>query len=261
MLEKFVENGLPGTRIILDYRKREMAILPQPYPLRQLARHLATMLTPASCLLCGADSQDRLLCAACTLDLPLLPETRCPLCGEQTTYGERCGACLKEAPDFSSTTALFRYDFPADRIIHALKYAHQLAVAHWLGELLAQHLADHVCDLIIPLPLHPERLRQRGFNQSVEIARPISAALKQPLALDALHRVRATPAQAGLPLKERSRNVRGAFECRRDLSDLAILLIDDVMTSGATVSECARVLKLHGASRVDVAVAARAVKH
>jgi len=238
-----------------------VAILPQPTPLRQLGRQLSVLHPPGSCLLCSTESGAELLCAACAADLPRLPESLCPLCSTPTTYGERCGACLKAAPHFASTVALFRYDFPADRLIQALKYAHQLAVAAWLGKLLSQRLGENPCELLIPLPLHPERLRQRGFNQSVEIARPLARALHLPLTLDTLSRTRATPPQAELALKERARNVRGAFECSQDLGGRSVLLIDDVMTSGATLNECARVLKLHGASRVDVAVAARALKH
>lgn len=238
-----------------------MAILPQHTPLRQLGRQLSSLLPTGSCLLCSTESGTELLCPACAADLPRLPESLCPLCSTPTTYGERCGACLKEAPHFASTIALFSYDFPADRLIQALKYAHQLAVAAWLGELLSRRLGEYPCDLLIPLPLHPERLRLRGFNQSVEIARPLSAALHRPLTLNCLARVRPTPPQAELPLKERARNVRGAFECSADLAGRRVLLIDDVMTSGATLNECARVLRLHGASRVDVAVVARALKH
>lgn len=238
-----------------------MAILPQPFTPRQLGRQLGDMLLPGHCLLCSTASGADLLCPGCAEDLPRLPAKLCPLCSEPTTHGERCGACLRKAPHFSSSIALFRYEFPTDRLIQALKYAHQLAVAAWLGKLLAQRLANHSCDLIIPLPLHPERLRERGFNQSVEIARPLARARKMPLSLDALVRVRPTAAQAELALDKRAGNVRGAFECKADPSGRRVLLIDDVMTSGATLDECARVLKLHGASRVDVAVAARALKH
>lgn len=230
-----------------------MSILPQPL------RDALNRLLPGSCLLCAEDSGGTVLCAACVTDLPRLTGARCPQCAEPTTHGERCGACLKEAPHFARTHALFLYEFPVDRIIHALKYGHQLAVAGWLGEALAALPVD--ADLLMPLPLHPSRLAERGFNQSIEIARPLARRLRRPLILDALIRSRATPAQAELPLKERARNVRGAFECRQDLGGRSVLLVDDVMTSGATLDEAARVLKLHGASRVEVAVAARALKN
>ncbi|MBS1158286.1 MAG: ComF family protein [Proteobacteria bacterium] len=261
LLKKFVENATTSATIILNYRKPKVTILPQPHPLRQFGQQLTDLLLPGSCLLCGADSGRAPFCPACAADLPPLPAARCPQCGEPSTQGERCGSCLKEPPHFAGTLALFRYDFPADRIIHALKYGHQLAVADWLGELLAARLGGRQFDLVVPLPLHPDRLRERGFNQAVEIARALIRASKQKLAVDCLFRIRATPPQAALALKDRVRNVRQAFECRREISGQHILLIDDVMTSGATLNEATRILMLHGARRVDVAVAARALKH
>ena len=235
-----------------------MSILPQPLAHR-LKRWLNAGL-PASCLLCGADSQASLLCPGCTADLPAPPAAVCPQCAEQTTHGERCGACLKSPPHFDRSIAIFHYDFPVDRIIHALKYGHQLAVANWLGIKLAERL-DAAGELIVPLPLHPERLRERGFNQSMEIARVVGNRLNLAVDRNSLLRNRATPPQAAQPFKERHKNVRGAFECSADLSGRRIVLIDDVMTTGATVNECARILKLHGAAHVTVAVAARALKH
>ncbi len=235
-----------------------LSILPQP---AQLAlKQLQTSLLPGSCLLCGADSSNHLLCPDCTKDLPPLPEHHCPQCNEQTTHGERCGACLKDPPAFARSFACFRYEFPVDRIIHAFKYGHQLAVANWAAQIITQQL-DNAYDLLIPMPLHPERLRERGFNQSAEIARRIAQTTGQPLNIDALTRSRATPPQAELPMKERTRNVRGAFECSDDLSGKHVLLIDDVMTTGATLREASRIIKLHGAASIDVAVLARAYKH
>ena len=235
-----------------------MSILPQALqrPLLSIAAHLL----PGSCLLCAADSAGSLLCPACTADLPPLPATLCPQCGEDTTLGERCGACLKDPPAFARTIALFRYEFPVDRLIQALKYGHQLALAAWLGERLGERLVATDHDLLLPLPLHPSRLRTRGFNQSLEIARVTSNKLGIPLNPGILTRIRATPPQAGLPLKKRGRNVRGAFECSSDLAGQRILLVDDVMTTGSTLREAARILKLHGAGQITVAVAARAAK-
>ena len=152
-------------------------------------------------------------------------------------------------------------DFPVDRVIHALKYGHQLAVAKWAGQRLAEQICREEFDRLIPLPLHPERLRERGFNQSAEIAGSLGKCLKLPVDRSIALRTRATPPQADLPHKERRKNVRGAFECRGDLSGQRLLLLDDVMTTGATVNECARVLKLHGAASVAVAVIARALRH
>lgn len=207
------------------------------------------------------DAADSVICPGCADDLPTMPQFRCPQCGEPTTHGERCGACLKHVPHFDATLALMPYEFPADRLIQALKYGHHLALAVWLGKRLTQHVTKMEFDQVVPMPLHPQRLRERGFNQAVELARPIARTLKRPLLLDALERTRATPPQAELPLRERHRNVHGAFECRTDFAGRRLLLVDDVMTSGATLDECARILRLHGAGQVFVAVAARAFKH
>ena len=235
-----------------------MSILPQP--LRTALNRVAARLLPGSCLLCAADSAAGLLCAACAADLPQLPAALCPQCGDETTLGERCGACLKDPPAFARTIALFRYEFPVNRLIQALKYGHQLPLAAWFGARLGRMLvaADH--DLVLPLPLHPTRLRTRGFNQSLEIARPVARALGVAIDPTLLSRTRATPPQADLPLKERGKNVRGAFECAGDLAGKRVLLVDDVMTTGSTLREAARILKLHGAGPITVAVAARALR-
>ena len=236
-----------------------MPILPQA--LQRTVRSIAVHALPGSCLLCSADSAASLLCPACTADLPQLPAALCPQCGEETTLGERCGACLKDPPAFARTIALFRYEFPVDRLIQALKYGHQLPLAAWLGLRLGERLIAADYDLLLPLPLHPSRLKTRGFNQSLEIARVTSRALGIPLNPHILTRIRATPSQAELPLRERGKNVRGAFECDRDLVGKRILLVDDVMTTGSTLREAARILKLHGAGPITVAVAARALRH
>jgi ComF family protein len=235
-----------------------MSILPQP--LRTALNRVAAHLLPGSCLLCAADSAAGLLCPACAADLPELPAALCPQCGDETTLGERCGACLKDPPAFARTLALFRYEFPVDRLVQALKYGHQLPLATWFGARLGKMLvaADH--DLVLPLPLHLTRLRTRGFNQSLEMARPIARALGVAIDPILLSRTRATPPQADLPLKERARNVRGAFACAGDLTGKRVLLVDDVMTTGATLREAARILKIHGAGTITVAVAARALR-
>ena len=238
-----------------------LSILLQPEELKRLGRQMLAAALPGSCLLCATDSAEELLCPPCASDLPGLPAALCPRCAAPTTHSERCGACLRDPPHFDRTLALFHYDFPADRIIHALKYGHQLAVAGWSARRLAERLSGAEYDFIVPLPLHPDRLRERGYNQSAEIAKVLANRLNFRLDLDNVRRTRATPPQADLPYKERHKNVRGAFECRTDFSGKHLLLIDDVMTTGATVNECVRVLKLHGAASVTVAVIARALKH
>lgn len=236
-----------------------MSILPEAASaLAKLARHLLDGLLPQSCLLCGGDA-DELLCPACRADLPILPPQRCPQCAEPTAHGERCGRCLAQTMHFDRTHAAFRYAFPLDRLVHKLKYGHQLALAAWFGQELAKTIGAAGADCIVPLPLHPERLKERGFNQALEIARAIPRSL--PVHCDLLHRRHATVPQAALPLDQRSGNVRGVFECPGDLSGRRILLVDDVMTSGATLNEAARTLKLHGAVSVEVAVVARALRN
>lgn len=214
---------------------------------------------PASCLLCGGDSPAA-LCAACAADLPPLAKG-CPQCAEPTTHGERCGRCLTRPPHFDATFAAYRYAFPLDSLMQAYKYSGELALGDWFGQKLAEGARGLSFDRIVPMPLHPHRLRERGFNQAVELARQIGRMLDKPVDLDACRRRRPTTPQAELPLKRRGANVRGAFECGVDLDGSAILLVDDVMTTGATLDECARILKLHGAGSVSVAVVARALRN
>lgn len=238
-----------------------MSILPQALigAAKHLAGRLQAAMLPGSCLLCAGESARQLLCPGCLAELPAAPAHHCPQCAEPTTHGERCGACLKEPPYFDRTIALWRYDFPLDRIIQAMKYRHQVAAARWLGEALAERLPG-AGQWIVPMPLHPERIRERGFNQSMEMARALARARHLPLAGECLLRQRPTPPQAELEHRERQRNVRGAFACTSDLTGRAIVLVDDVMTTGASANECARVLRLHGAATITVAVAARALK-
>lgn len=221
------------------------------------------------CLLCAANSRD-ILCPSCLSDLPRLPAQCCPVCALPTPQGEICGRCLVHAPHFDATYAAFRYGFPLDRLVQAFKYGHQLALGRYFGRRLAA-LADPAmratspaeatscADLVAPLPLHPARLRERGFNQSLELARPLAARLGRALAPALCQRVRDTPAQAGLPWRERKKNIRGAFHCDADLTGKTVILVDDVMTTGASLDECARTLKHCGAAAVILFVLARAL--
>jgi ComF family protein len=220
----------------------------------------ATTLLPQDCFLCAAPSHDRLLCPACATSLPYLTAERCPVCALPTPGSNVCGACLKQAPHFDATQALFRYEFPLDRLVQSLKYAHRLASADFLGQALAQLPTLLRPDLILPVPLAPARLAERGFNQALEIARPLARALGVPLAISHIHRRRDTAPQASLPWKERRQNIRHAFECTMDLAGKTVLVVDDVMTTGATLDELARTLKAHGAARVENRVLARALK-
>lgn len=224
-----------------------------------LWRRLLTTLLPQDCLLCGSQSGEALLCPACDNDLPRPPAEACPVCAEQLSASAVCGACLTNRPHFDATFAAFRYGFPADKLVQSLKYQRRIATADFFAQAMLAGRRP-AGDLIVPLPLHPARLAERGFNQSMEIARPLARALKLPLELDGCTRSRDTAPQASLPWKERRKNIRHAFDCRIDLTGKSVIVVDDVMTSGATLDEFARTLKAHGATRVSNWVAARALR-
>lgn len=224
-------------------------------------KRLGSLLPAQDCLLCGTDSGHRLLCRDCEADLPSLTPG-CPICADAAPKGTPCGHCLAHPPHFDRTVALWTYAFPVDQLVQALKYGHQLAVGRFLGEALLKALpADRPWpDLLLPVPLSAGHLKARGFNQAVEIARPLTRTLGVPLALDVCIRSQETAPQASLPWKARQKNVRGAFECQVDLTGKHVAVIDDVMTTGATLNELARTLKKHGAASVTNWVCARAVK-
>lgn len=222
-------------------------------------RRSCAELLAQDCLLCSAFSGARPICPACEADLPRLSVFRCPRCALPTPRGEVCGRCLARSPGYDRALAAFAYDFPLDRLLQAFKYGHRLALAGYLGEQLAALPGMAFADLIVPLPLHPQRLRERGFNQALELARPVGRAWQIPIDVSGCRRVRNTPGQAGLPWRERAGNVRGAFACEADYSGKRLLLIDDVMTTGASLDELARTVRRHGAAEVSLLILARAL--
>lgn len=228
--------------------------------LKKAAHRAANALLPQDCFLCAAPAGDSLLCPACIASLSHLTPERCPICALPAPDANICGACLKQAPHFDATQAVFRYEFPLDRLIQSLKYAHRLAGADFLGQALAKLPLPFRPDLILPVPLAPARLAERGFNQAIEIARPLARVLGVPLEISGVHRRRDTAPQASLPWKERKQNIRHAFECELDLTGKTVLVVDDVMTTGATLDELARTLKAHGAAQVENFVVARALR-
>ena len=252
----------------------EVAILTQIQRLasgarRSIARRAARLFAQ-ECVLCAAASDEAIVCRACAADLPRLCVPTCPRCALPTPHGEICGRCLSHPPAFDAAHAVYLYDFPLDKLIQSFKYGHRLALAPYFGGQLAALAASlnasldasidaALPDVIVPLPLHSERLRQRGFNQALELARPVAQALRRPIDATSCRRTRNTAAQADLAWRERVANVRNAFSCSTDLTGRHVLLIDDVMTTGASLDECARTLKLHGAARVSVLVLARAL--
>lgn len=227
-------------------------------PARELARTIGKLITQ-DCLLCAATSGENIVCLSCAADLPQLQKPCCPRCALSTPNGEICGRCLTKPPHYDSTFAAYNYDFPLDKLVQSFKYGHRLALSAYFGQNLAALAANFVADVIIPLPLHPERLRKRGFNQALELARPVSSILQLPIDATHCNRTRDTPAQANLPWRERVKNVRGAFFCSADFTGKRVILVDDVMTTGASLDECARTLKLHGAAEITLLVVARAM--
>jgi len=223
---------------------------------RTTIRALARLL-PQDCYVCGQNSDDRQICADCAAALPHLAGPLCPVCALPTPAGAVCGACQATPPHFDATCAAFSYAFPVDHLVQGLKYRHRLPLAGWLANELARCVSSSRVDCVLPLPLSAQRMKERGFNQAQEIARPLAQHLGLPLISDACVRVLNGAPQASLPWKERQANIRNAFECRVDLTGKAIAVVDDVMTTGATLNEFARTLKLHGALRVENWVAAR----
>jgi ComF family protein len=209
-------------------------------------RNLLARLFGGSCYLCRGAAVS-ILCPECDADLPRLGAELCPRCALASPRGELCGRCLAHPPHYDATVAALAYAFPADALVHALKFRGELALSSLLGKLLADRIARAHVDRVIAVPLTPARLRERGYNQSVEIARHVMSA---KLDLEACVRTRDTAPQMGLPFDERRRNVRGAFECTRQLLGERIAVVDDVMTTGATLDEIAGTLKRAGAASV-----------
>lgn len=225
-------------------------------------KSLQDWLFPGSCLLCAAPGpcgQD--LCPACAAGLPRLGVS-CPRCAAPLAGGEPavCGRCQKKPPAFARVAAPFRYEAPLDRLIQDLKYHRRLELARLLGHCLATHLETAAArpDMVVPVPLHVSRLRSRGYNQSLELARAVARRLALPLDGRGLERVRATPPQTMLPPAQRPRNVRRAFRATADYRGKHVAIVDDVMTSGHTVNALAKCLRAAGAAEISVWVVARA---
>jgi ComF family protein len=216
---------------------------------------LSQHLLPQNCQLCGAKSANA-LCMPCTADLPWLRGGRCSVCAMPLASGAVCGACLDRPPRFERVDAVFAYRFPVDTLIHAYKYGGRLALARPLGEMLAERAARDV-DAIVPMPLAHGRLAERGFNQALEIARVAAARTGVRLLPGACRKVADTPPQAALPWKERAKNVRRAFVCDAILDGMRVAVVDDVLTTGATLNELARVLRKAGAASVRGWIVAR----
>lgn len=242
-----------------------------PPPPPPWAERLWNRLWPQACLLCGADcTMARRLCDGCLRDLPRI-HNACPRCARPVTgdldplAGQaaaknriECGACQLRPPPFETSFIPYRYAPPLDQLICQFKFNGKLEIAPLLAELLyAATPTDGRPDLLIPIPLHGKRLNKRGFNQALELARHLRRLTAVPCDYNTLERVRHTAQQTALDQKARLTNVAGAFAARRGLADMRVALIDDVVTTGATVAEAASALLNAGASKVEIWAVAR----
>lgn len=224
---------------------------------------LTDVVWPPSCTVC-----DELLpgpgafCEGCGHEVLELPTVHCQRCAEPGAFPRgRCQRCSSAEVPWAKAFAPFEHEGSVARAIHRLKYEDQSHLSRALGVLLAR-AARPVFEVmpgpLVPMPLHLTRFRQRSYDQAALLARSVAQELGRPLALDWLRRVRATPRQVGLDEAQRERNVRGAFEAGAGVRGQSVVIIDDVLTSGASAREAARVLRQAGASRVFVMTLARA---
>lgn len=220
------------------------------------------------CLLClgPAAGIPECLCHGCLGDLPWLGSA-CRQCAlPMPTPDQLCGQCLHNQPAFTQVVTPFRYAFPLDSLIPSFKYHQQLIYGRLLAHLLQQAVAQHyherqqaLPDLLIPMPLHRARQAQRGYNQALELARPIARLLNLPLDRHSLVRQRPTAPQQGLDAQARRQNLQNAFACRHPdrIAGKHLAMIDDVVTTGTTVNEASRILLNAGAASVSIWCVAR----
>lgn len=221
---------------------------------------LLDTLIPPDCYLCGMPAKDGKrgvpVCGACAGELLRHEPRACPRCALPTPEGQICGRCLREPPAFDATHALYSYVFPVDTLIHALKYRHRLSLARFFADTAVKRGMPEA-DVVVPMPLHPKRLAERGFNQALEIARPLARAAGLPLERESVVRERYSPPQVTLAREARLTNPRGTFACHSQFDGLRVMVVDDVMTTGASLDAIARCLKAAGASAVYNFVIAR----
>lgn len=224
---------------------------------------------PLTCVLCGGDGSGRMdLCEGCCRQLPRIG-TACYFCGLPLAGGlveangrPRCGRCIRRPSHFDRTCCPYVYREPVDWLIRQLKFHARMPHIKVLSGLLQHHLVQIGADppeAIIPVPLHPDRQRRRGFNQALEIARPLARYFGVPLAAGLCERRLDTVPQSELPAKRRASNVRNAFHLRGSLDAGRVAIVDDVMTTGATANELAGLLKRYGVEHVQIWVLARTV--
>jgi len=227
--------------------------------------YILSSLWSSHCFLCSAVTRlpHDLICQSCEREFDK-NQPVCPTCASPFSRHKNlpCGVCQKTPPAYHSVYRFAPYDAPLDRLILQFKFQQKLAIGKKLGLLMAQDIKMRqlvLPDLLIPVPLHATRLRQRGYNQALEMARPIAKELKLPIDLYSCIRKKPTTDQIGLSAKLRKSNLKGAFIVNSDFSDTHVAIVDDVMTTGSTVNELSQQLINAGARRVDVWVCARAI--
>lgn len=227
---------------------------------------LANQLFPAACPLCSGSldsGRQHPFCASCLLGFKPLPSAHCPRCAlpflGQDNSSHLCGRCSLSSPPFVKVYCAGLYDLALRKAIHQFKFNQKVGLDRPLAELLNRALAPDCCsDLIVPVPLHGRRLRQRSYNQSLLLAREVGRLRGLPVVADLLLKTRDTLQQQGLSAPEREKNLRRAFSLAGPLNGERVLLVDDVMTTGATVAAASRLLLDKGAAEVQVAVVGRA---
>lgn len=224
---------------------------------------LYSKLLPIPCFLCGDFSPHHALCEACIDDLPWL-EQCCQRCALPLNESGICGQCLQQPPPQQFSLALFRYETPINHCIAAFKFHQQLVFARMFARLLATKINQRqqpLPEIVIPIPLHPSRLRQRGYNQSAQLADALARELRIPVDKTGLFRQRNTIPQTGMSGKQRKRNLKQAFAITGSLPYKHVALVDDVYTTGHTVAEASRCLQQNGVETVEVWTIARAIRH
>jgi ComF family protein len=220
-------------------------------------RYLGEALFPSRCI--GCQRRGTPLCLDCRAELPYLPSGLCARCSTHRTAAGACSACRRLSPTVSAIYAAFAYQGAARTAVVTLKFRSARYLAPLMGDLLCEHLESRPvrAELVVPVPLAPKRLRQRGFNQAALLAERVAPSLQGEVA-DVLRRAD-RPAQVGLGAAQRLSNLAGAFECPDPaaIKGRNVVLVDDVVTTGATISACADTLADAGAGRVRVLVFAR----
>lgn len=231
-------------------------------PATSFRDRLKRLLNPALCLTCAIPiDADQFICPHCLADLTRV-ERACSLCGlPNRTEQAVCPACRHHPPPWQRMVAPLIYQGESRQLIQDFKFNDRLYLANALVTHLLHYFRPTSVDVLLPVPLHDRRFKERGFNQSEEIARRLSSALGLPCDTNSLVRVRATESQAGLSLNKRRKNLRGAFSYRPSSPYRSVAIIDDVITSGSTMSELSRLLNMSGVEHIEVWSLARALKH